>query len=248
MKKNLFRLLVILALGAVICLPGLAMASTVGPFAGTVESFESVVENNGPNGTGPLELSNNFAIGHGPVTTFASGVQFISPLIPDGSIYSGDPFINDFRIDPYATYNYWDTGTIFPANVPDGKAWVGTFDPAETAIRNLKFTLPSPMRMVGAYIDGQTYAGLTMQTYDAANNLLDTQTVASVDVAQWKTNWIGSQINPGQQLISKVVFSGIDFGVDKLTYSQVPLPPTTLLLGSGLLGLVLLRRKKPTPA
>ena len=30
--------------------------------------------------------------------------------------------------------------------------------------------------------------------------------------------------------------------------SPVPLPPTVLLLGSGLVGLVLLRRKKPTPA
>ena len=94
------------------------------------------------------------------------------------------------------------------------------------------------MTKVGAYVDGQTWSPVTMKTYDALGNLLDTQTVATVPVAQWSANWIGSQINPGQQPISKVVFSGIDYGVDKLTYSSsnVPLPPPCSYWGAACWG------------
>ncbi|MFA5112092.1 MAG: hypothetical protein WC443_11840 [Desulfobaccales bacterium] len=64
---------------------------------------------------------------------------------------------------------------------------------------------------------------------------MDTQTINAVAVANWDTNWIGIQVS--SPLITKVTFDSLDFGVDNLTF-QVPLPPSVLLLGSGLLGLV----------
>ena len=79
-------------------------------------------------------------------------------------------------------------------------------------------------------MDGQPFSPVTMTTYDALGNQLDTQTISTVPAAQWASNWIGSQIGPNQQPISKVVFSGIDFGVDNLT--TVPLPPSVMLLGN----------------
>jgi len=82
-----------------------------------------------------------------------------------------------------------------------------------------------------------------MTVYDASNQALDTRYVDPVPVDQWDSNWIGIQVGDSPQ-IAKVVFSGVDIGVDKLTFSNVPLPPSLFLLGSGLLGLVLLGRRR----
>ena len=148
MKKNLLKCMVILALAGVIWLPGMALGFSVDPFVGTVESFEGIVQASPSNGTGVLEYSNNFTIGHGAVTTFASGVTFTAPLISDGYFYyggrGGDPFINDFRFNTWAS-NTWETnGNVTPAVVPSGTAWVGTFDLAEKATRALNLPCRAP--------------------------------------------------------------------------------------------------------
>jgi hypothetical protein len=244
MKKNLPKFMVMLALAAVICLPGMALAYSLGPFAGTVESFEGIAPDNHSNGTGGLEYYNNFTIGNGAVTTFASGVALSAPLISGGSYWNGDPFISDFRFSSAVTNGWAGTGNVAPSSVPSGTAWVGTWqnNPFYAYDRDLVFTFTQPMLRVGAYVDGPAGHQITMKAYDASNHLVDTQFADPVPIAQWGSNWIGIQVGNSPQ-ITKVVFSNVDIGVDKLTYSNVPLPPTMLLLGSGLAGLALLRRR-----
>ena len=236
------NILVVVALALVICLPGVVMASWVDPFAGTVESFEAVAVDDASNGTGNWEFYNNFTVGHGNVTTFGTGVMFTAPILPNGSYgnATGDPFINDFRLNSGMT-NGWNTGNVYPADVPDGTAWIGAWAVPSTTPRSIEFTLPAPMLRVGAYVDGTSSSVITMRAYDASNTLLDTQTINAVAVANWDTNWIGIQVS--SPLITKVTFDSLDFGVDNLTF-QVPLPPAVLLLGSGLLGLVGLRWRR----
>jgi hypothetical protein len=250
MNKNIWKIMTLLALVAALWLPGMALAFSVDPFQGTVESFEGIAPSTPGNGTGGLEYTNNFTIGHGAVTTFAPGVTFTAPLIPDGYWYygghAGDPFINDFRFGAGVTNMWSGTGYVTPDVVPNGTAWVGTFNNNYAdGPRNLEFSFASAMLRVGAYVTGPAGYPITMQAYDAAGHLLDTQYKDPVPVAQWGSNWIGIQVGDFPQ-ISKVVFSNVDIGVDKLTYasSNVPLPPSMLLLGSGLLGLVCLRRKR----
>lgn len=248
MKRHFLKLAVILALATVICLPGMALAFSIGPFAGTVESFEGVVPSDASNGTGGLEYYNNFTVGHDAVTTFASGVTLTSPLISGGSFWNGDPFISDFRFGTEVTNVWPGTGNVAPSVVPGGTAWAGTFhNNYGDGPRNLEFTFPQPMLRVGAYVTGPSGYQITMQAYDAANHLLDTEALNPVPVAQWSSNWIGIQVGNSPE-ITKVVFSNVDIGVDKLTYSDVPIPPAVFLLGSGLLGLALLGlRSKAKP-
>ena len=122
------------------------MASSVGPFAGAVESFENVTDNTA-NGTGAIGYGNNFTIGNGSVTTFASGVTFTAPLITGGNYFTnGDPFISDFSISTFISNQWGSNGNVNPSNVPGGTAWVGTFVSAtengDSTPRTLQFTLP----------------------------------------------------------------------------------------------------------
>ena len=101
MNNKLLKYLAILALTLVIGLPGMAQAIQIGPGAfgpdATIESFEGILPNNSGNGTGGLEYYNNFTIGNGAATTFASGITFTAPLITGGTYWNGDPFISDFK-------------------------------------------------------------------------------------------------------------------------------------------------------
>jgi len=149
MNRNL-KLAVVLALAGVICLPGLALAFSIGPFPGTVESFEGIAQDNPGNGAGDLEL-NNFTIGNGAVTVLASGVTLTAPLISGGSWWNGDPFISDFRFSTQVTNGWAGTGNVDPAVVPGGTAWAGTFNlNYGDGTRDLEFSFSQPVLRVGA--------------------------------------------------------------------------------------------------
>jgi len=240
MRTRILKLLAVLTLGAVIGLPGMALAYPVGPgdfgAGATVESFEAVQPNNPANGTGPLE-SNNFTIGRGVATSLASGVAFTAPLLANGNwYYNGDPFINDFALGSQQQ-NAWSWGGwvyITPGIVPDGTAWAGVFNANYgNGERTLEFTLPGEMQRVGAYVAGPKEYSITMKAYDDAGNLLDTQVMAFNHPSQWGSSFIGIGLSDAD--IAKVTFSAVDMGLDKLTFESdspqvgvsvvIPLPP-----------------------
>ena len=248
--KTLVKLLIVMALAANIFLPGMAQASLIGPGAfgagATIESFEGILPNTPINGTGSLEFNNNVTIGNGAATTFASGVTFTAPLITGGSFWNGDPFISDFRFSSAVTNGWSGTGNVTPAVVPDGTAWIGAWQqtPFYEGTRDLEFSFATPVVRAGGYVTGPAGYLITMKAYDASGNLLDTQTISPGSVQNWGNNFLGIQVG-NTDLIKTVVFSNVDIGVDKLTFesTHAPLPPSVLFLGTGLLGLLGLRRK-----
>ena len=79
---------------------------------------------------------------------------------------------------------------------------------------------------------------VTMSVYSASGALLESGTIATVDLAQWSGNFLGIQNSAG---IKRVVFSGRDFGLDGLTWEPVVAVPELATLPSfafGLLGLL----------
>jgi hypothetical protein len=247
LNKTLIKVLCSLVLGLLVCCPGVAGASLIGADAfgagALTESFEGITPGNGVS-TGPLESwwngTNNFTIGTPGPYTFASGVVFNGPSIPGGSWASnGAPFINDFRFGTGAT-NTWGQGynDVTPAVVPSGTAWIGTFNQAGY----LEFDFSQKMARVGAYVTGASGTSVTMEAY-GDSGLLQTYSISTVPVAQWGTNFIGIEADG----ITKVIFRDVDFGLDNLTFEQasdVPVPGSLLLLGTGLFSLVLLGKRK----
>ena len=77
-----------------------------------------------------------------------------------------------------------------------------------------------------------------MRVYDASGTLLDTIVGSAVVLSSWSGNFLGSQV-AGR--ISRVTFSGTDFGIDALTFEDSPLlvpePSTFSTVALGVLGL-----------
>ena len=106
------------------------------------------------------------------------------------------------------------------------------------------------MDRVGAFVTGQAGSTITMSVYDAGGVLLETVNASAVTLAGWATNFVGIQ-RPSQ--ISRVTFSGSDFGIDSFRFENDPLlvpEPSTLnavMLGLiGLWGIATLGRREAT--
>ena len=231
MKKTLIKCFIFLAMLGV-CLPSMAAAMMVGPEAfgdGTItEGFEGLSPNTA--NTGSREYGNFFAIGTATAYVFDSGVTLVNPRAV--SVADGGPYIEDFRWT--GGYNDWKANGNATA-APFGQAYIGIWGGATY----LEFTFSQPMLRVGAYVDGAP-GTVTMEVY-GASGLIEFTTLATGLVSDWgtATAFIGLE----DQGITRVILRGDDIGLDNLMFGHVPLPPTMLLLGTGLLGLLGLRRK-----
>jgi hypothetical protein len=221
-----------------------ALSITPAAFTGTqtVEGFEGLVL--GPN-VGASPFANIVEPGRVSAYTFASGVTLTSP-VPNPGTMSNGAFVHDFALPAGASNNWGANGAVASAlNVPFGTAYLGAFDnlTGATVPVSIGLTFGSDMLRVGAYVTGAAGLTLRMDAYDAFGVLLESVTIGTVPVASWGSNFFGIERTEG---IRRVVFSGIDFGLDALTFEApllVPEPATGALCGLGLAALGLMRRR-----
>jgi hypothetical protein len=199
-----------------------------------MESFEGVAT--GPNvniGLGASLLQPGIV----SAFTFASGVVLTSP-VPNPGVFNSGPFIHDFARGADVQNTWGATGTVNDASdVPFGMAYFGAFHPSG-GIATFSLSFATPQDRVGAYVTGAGGSTITMRVYDGSGTLLDTITASAVVLSSWGGNFVGSQVG-GR--ISRVTFSGTDFGIDGLTFEDNPLlvpePSTLSTMLLGLLGL-----------
>lgn len=198
-----------------------------------VESFEG------------LTPSANVAIGLGAsllepgvlaAFDFASGVSLSAP-IPNPGWDAAGPFVHDLALGADVNNNWGGTRVVNDASdVPFGTAYLGAFASAGTT--SVSFTFASPMLRVGASVTGVTGGMVRLDVYDAADVLLESHALNTVDLALWGGNFLGLE-DAG---IRRAVFTGSDFGIDGLTFEAppvvVPEPATLSALSLGLVGLL----------
>lgn len=224
-----------LAVGA----PVLGSATPIAPGAfgalSTVESFEGLVP--GPNlalGLGQSLLE------PGTVSAFdfGSGVQLTSP-VPNPGYAAGGAFVHDLALGTDIQNSWGGTRVINKASdVPFGSAYLGAFGPSASTV-SIAFQFDQLQARVGASVTGLTGSDVRLDVYGDGGALLESLTLGTVDLNLWSTNFVGLEQLVG---IRTAVFSGLDFGIDGLTFEPnliaVPEPDTLSALALGLVGLM----------
>jgi hypothetical protein len=182
--------------------------------------------------------------------TFASGVTLTFP-VPNPGVFANGAFLHDLA-PPGAINNWGANGNVDDAgDVPDpwgqaSSSYLGTFDSLGAGGVSLELTFSSDMLRVGAWVAGVAGSTIRMDAYDAGGALLESVIILAPSVAAWGSaaSFVGLERAEG---IRSVVFSGVDFGLDGLTFEPPPLvvpePATGSLLGFGVLALVGGRRR-----
>jgi len=215
--------------------------------AATVEGFEGLLladPNVGASGwTGIVEPGVNSAY------AFASGVTLSSP-IPNPGAGSNGAFVHDFAIGCCITNNWGTNGSVASAaDVVFGSAYLGAFD-GLTGVTNpvsLELSFAGAMGRVGGYVTGGQGATVTLAAYSAGGALLESVSMPTGPVATWGNQFLGLERSEG---IARVVVSGVDFGIDGLTFETAPVvvpePASGLLLGLGVAALAVRARRAPS--
>jgi hypothetical protein len=213
--KSLVKLIMLLVLGAVLCLPNVAAADTVLYF------------DNVPGG-----IVDNEAISlptdYGGFTWSASGSSAYWGVVDNDSYKSLYSNSFDFPTNPNVVIN--EDGNIGAAQVMISRATAFTFGGAYfgTWTRN----------------DNVNYYGATSVTITGKLGETEIGTII-IDLSPGPLVWY----DIGLEGIDTLVFEatgpvGRYFLMDNFVYTHAPLPPSLLLLGTGILGLVGLRKIK----
>lgn len=237
------RVLVGLTLACLLPLSAAATQIGAGAFgsSATVESFEGVVVGANVRQSG---FANILEPGVSGSYAFASGIILSAPVPNPGTLNNG-AFIHDFSLPAGATNGWGANGSVSSAaNVPFGSAYLAAFDNLNGATVPTSFTLDfgSDMLRAGAYVTGAAGTTVRIDAYGAFGNLLESAQVSTVAVTAWNLNFLGLEVTSG---IRRMVFSGVDFGIDGLTFEggavPVPEPSTAIFLLGGLIGLAVTR-------
>jgi len=214
--------------------PALAIPITPSSFGSyqVEESFEGIAL-----GTNVQLQSRLLVPGRVSAFTFASGVILSSP-IPNPGVANGGPFVHNTTRNPRATNDWGANGVVDDTtDVPFGDSYLGAFHPT-TGTVSFTLSFATPQDRVGAFVTGYAGSTITMEVFDAGGALLETVSANAVVLSGWATNFAGIQ-RPNQ--ISRVRFSGSDFGIDSFRFEDdlllVPEPSTLSALMLGLVGL-----------
>ncbi len=213
-----------------------------------VESFEDV--SIGPNVR--QEFAGYISPGINGPFTFASGVTLTRP-IPNPGISRG-AIIGDFSIGS-ANFGLGGNGSVSAADVPNGTAYLGLDSSALAG--PIEFTFASDISRIGALVDSSNYGrNITLSAFDAANNLLETVSIGSIQVSQWRSNFLGLE-NVGIRKVTfngdylvldhlKFAFNGDYLVLDHLKFESKSVPEPLTLGGTALaggIGLLIKKRK-----
>jgi hypothetical protein len=214
---------------AALAFAGLAAAASAAPIlpsaftpARLVENFEGIVA--GPN-VGTSAYANIVLPGAASAYSFASGVTLAGP---NPGLFANGAFLHNAAAAG-AVNNWGANGTVSNgAQVPDpfglpSTTYLGAFDNLSVGSAMLELYFGVDMHRVGAWVAGAAGTTITIETYDAANALLETLTISAPTVANWglDASFLGLERSEG---IRRVVFRGADFGLDGFTFDATPLP------------------------
>ena len=233
MRNRLASLLATAACG-LLAAPALAAPITPAAFTGAqvVENFEGIVV--GPN-VATSAFANIVLPGSVSAYTFASGVTLAGP---NPGLFANGAFLHN-AAQAGAVNNWGANGNVATAaDVPDpwglpSTTYLGAFDSLAVGSAMLDLYFATDMHRVGAWVAGVAGGTITIETYDAANALLETLTINSPTVAAWGTSFLGLERAEG---IRRVVFRGQDFGLDGFTFDATPLAAPEPRIGLLILG------------
>lgn len=165
--------------------------------------------------------------------TFASGATLTEP-IPNPGLNDG-VVIGDWSIS-LAICLLGDNGRVErESDVPFGSAYLVLYGSHDGG-GPIELTFSTDMTRVGGYFTSHP-GMITLTAFDASHNLLDTVSIASVNVYQWDMNFLGIQdVGP----IRSIQLNGDLVVLDGLTAQEIPEPATLLLFA---LGGIALRKK-----
>ncbi len=158
---------------------------------------------------------------------------------PNPGVDNGGAFLHDFALGNDVTNNWGGFRLVNDAgDVPSGSSYIGATHPSGGTV-SIEFDFAADQDRVGAYVTGFVLTNVTLDVYDASIALLESLSVATVDLASWGSNFLGIENLAG---IRRAVFSGTDFGLDLMTSEAAaplaaPEPATALPVGGGLAGL-----------
>ena len=166
---------------------------------------------------------------------FDSGVILSGPTPNPGAISpgkAGTVGILDLAgpLDPAAGIRSGRRTGFDAGQIPSGSAFL--YQVILHGTPPLEFRFDADVDRVGAYVTAEGPGTITLSAFDAADVLLETVSIPTVDASLWEGNFLGLERAEG---IRRVTFSGDHLTLDGLTFDPgypVPEPSALVVWGA----------------